>query len=239
MAAPFAILDPYRKAQCLLGASRHNEGNRLVYFDQGAADNSATPLVTLRLPVYIVIDCSGGMLHDLPLERFAAQAIQAVLEGDQRGPLTASIGLILFNDEATRSPLTPLPQFRLPDLQARGKTQLGRALVALNAALDADLVPQSPLDSTVPPWGRPIVFLISDGDPSLPEKVEWRPQAVALKQRATRRPFRTIALAVGSRVNDSVLRDFADDGAVIRVGTNMEELKNEIRRHIRWESEPE
>ncbi len=215
-----------------------------MFDGRDAARDQPAPQKPRRLPIYLLIDCSGGMVHHLPAVRRAANAALAVLRADPRGPRTAWVSLMVFNDNPTRTPLTPLDDVQLPELTALGKTQLGRALRALNEALDSDLAAPAPLIGGEYDAGfyRPIIFLISDGAPSplnpaKPDQVDWKPQADMLRARGERGPLHTIALAiVNPSTNRAVLGEIADQ--IIGVTMNTRELADAIRTYIDWKVGP-
>ena len=86
-----------------------------------------------RLPVYLLLDCSGSMMGD-PIEavRQGVKALLLDLKGDPQALETAYISVITFDSTARQVvPLTELMQFQEPELQARGATAMGRALEVL------------------------------------------------------------------------------------------------------------
>ena len=84
---------------------------------------------TRRLPVYLLLDCSGSM---------AGNAIIAVNEGlwmiyhllmaDPQALETVHISVIRFSDHADQYELTPIDKFQPPTLSASGMTAMGAAL---------------------------------------------------------------------------------------------------------------
>lgn len=211
-----------------------------MFYGRDAASDQSAPPGARRLPIYLLIDCSGGMVHDMPMVRAAANTVLEVLNADPRGPRTTWVSLIIFNDYPTPSLLTPLTRVQFPELAPLGKTQLGRALRTLNEALDSDLAAPPPLEGGESSAGfyRPIVFLISDGDPSplnpaKPDQVDWKPQADILRARGERGPLHIVALAIASPSrNDAVLEAIADH--IITVTPNLRTLGDEIRKYIDW-----
>ncbi len=191
-------------------------------------------VTTPRLPVYIVIDCSGTMLHLMPVVRRSVNKIVEVLRSDLRGPDTAYISVIWFNDDAHQTPLTALRQFISPDVQALGKTQLGLALKALNTSLDRDLLPAhpGPDGQVIPGDYQPLVFLITDGSPSEPQKEDWEAQAKRLKERAHHKPLHVVALALGEDANVIVLRKIASD--TVMVTGDLAQLETALAQNFDW-----
>lgn len=191
---------------------------------------------TPRLPVYIIIDCSGTMVRVMPTVQRSLRTIMEALAYDPRAAGSAYISLIPFNDDAMPTPLTALPHVQVPALQALGKTQLGLALQALNTSLDRDLVPNRQLADGAIDAGdyRPLVFLISDGKPSDPERVSWRPQAVALRERLVLKPLHVVALAVGPDADVGILQEIADDGKALVITGDQLALEQALMDYFDW-----
>lgn len=201
-------------------------------------DSDAGQRHSPRLVVYIVADCSGGMLRQMPTVRQCVSVIAQTPLLDPRSAETVYIRVIPFNDDAQPGSLRPLSQFVAPPLEALGKTQLGRALQAVNAALDADLVAPSvrPDGARLPGDFRPIVFLITDGIPSSPENLEWRPEAERLRERRRHRPWRIVGLAVGPKADLDTLNAIADKTIVVGDTTRLEQDLMEV---FDWVPEPD
>ena len=95
-----------------------------------------------RLPIYLLLDCSGSM---------AGAPIQAVQRGvemfarevrqDHYAAATVHVGIITFASTAqmVTNGLVPIDQFQPPQLSAWGDTSLGAALRLLQQSLDRDL----------------------------------------------------------------------------------------------------
>lgn len=194
-----------------------------------------------RLPVYILIDCSGSMLRLMPTVQTCLKKIIDVLASDLRavdtnGSGAVYVSLIPFNDDATPTPLAPLAGVKTPPLQALGKTQLGLALRALNASLDRDLIPNRTLadGSEEPGDFRPLVFLISDGEPSVPEQISWATQAAALRQRTFLQPLHIVALALGSKADVRVLQEIALPNETLLVTGDLGQLEQALMDYFDW-----
>src|SRR5258707_3567670 len=90
-----------------------------------------------RLPVYLVLDCSGSMSGE-PIEacRQGLKALLADLRGDPQALETAYLSVITFGSTAQQvCPLTELVAFQEPALTASGSTALGEALTVLREAV--------------------------------------------------------------------------------------------------------
>lgn len=148
-------------------------------------------------------------------------AICETLRGDPRSASTVHMSVIWFNDRAQRTKLVPITAFATPDLQALGLTALGAALTTLNDALDHDLIPAHTTPAgTVPGDFRPLVYLLTDGQPS----DEWLAQAARLRQRTVHAPLHIIGLAIG---------DDADVNQIAQVATVVLKIDGELRDRLR------
>ena len=148
-----------------------------------------------RLPVYLLLDCSGSMSGE-PIE------LLTELKGDPQALETACLSVITFNSTARQiSPLTELMLFKEPELTAGGATALGGALHVL-----ADCIRTEVRTSTATQKGdwKPLVFLLTDGAPTdnLDEGIE------ALKSVST---GNIIACAAGANANTNTLRKITNN----------------------------
>lgn len=118
-----------------------------------------------RLPVYLLLDISGSM-HGEPIEslKTGIQTLVTSLRQDPYSLETAYLSVITFATTAQQVvPLTDLPSFQIPDLQASGTTALGEAL-----SLVAKRREQEITKTTAEAKGdwKPLVFLMTDGAPT-------------------------------------------------------------------------
>lgn len=83
-----------------------------------------------RLPIYLLIDTSGSMTGEaIEAVRSGLQLLVSALRQDPYALETAYLSIITFDSEARQTvPLTDLPSFQLPTIQATGLTAMGSAL---------------------------------------------------------------------------------------------------------------
>ena len=155
-----------------------------------------------RLPVYLVLDCSGSMSGD-PIEavRTGVSALLADLRSDPQALETAYLSVITFASTAQQVvPLTELMQFQEPNLDASGSTAMGEALRVLEQCIDREVVKGSPTQKG--DW-KPLIFLMTDGQPT----DNWRASADSLK---SRKPGNLIACAAGSAADETALKQMTE-----------------------------
>ena len=178
-----------------------------------------------RLPVYLLLDCSGSMAGDpIIAVNEGLGMIHHLLIGDPQALETVFISIILFSDQADQYPLTPIDQFQPPTLTAGGKTALGAALRLLVQSIEQDLVLSSPNQHGD---YRPIVFLLTDGEPT----DNYREPLEQIKAlRGSRKPT-MVALGCGSGVNTAILREITENEFLMHtVG------REQIMGFFRWMS---
>lgn len=156
-----------------------------------------------RLPVYLLLDCSGSMSGE-PIEavKQGIKTLIAELKGDPQALETAFLSIITFDSSARQvSPLTELMLFKEPQIQAGGATALGGALKVL-----ADCIKTEVHTSTATQKGdwKPLVFVMTDGAPTdnIDEGID------ALKQVST---GNIIACGAGANANASTLKKITNN----------------------------
>lgn len=151
-----------------------------------------------RLPVYLLLDCSGSMSGE-PIEavRQGLKALLSELQSDPMALETAYLSVITFDSTAYQvSPLTDLMLFQEPRIQASGSTSLGAALNLLEQCMDREVRKSS--DTQKGDW-KPLIFLMTDGMPT----DRWEKAADRIKQK---RPGNIIACAAGSNADENTLK---------------------------------
>ncbi len=151
-----------------------------------------------RLPVYLLLDCSGSMAGE-PIEavKQGIKALVSELKGDPQALETACLSVITFNSSARQiSPLTELLLFKEPQLVASGATALGAALTVLADCIRDEVRTSTPTQKG--DW-KPLVFLLSDGAPT--DKLD---DGLAALKKVT--AGNIIACAAGANANVSTLK---------------------------------
>lgn len=118
-----------------------------------------------RLPVYLLIDTSGSMSGE-PIEavKTGVQTLVSSLRQDPYALETAYLSVITFDSSAQqRVPLTELPQFQMPSIQASGSTAMGEALTLVAKCADKEVAKST---AEVKGDWKPLVFLLTDGEPT-------------------------------------------------------------------------
>ena len=160
---------------------------------------------TRRLPVYLLLDCSGSMVGE-PMEavRQGIKALLSELRGDPQALETAYLSVITFDSQARQiMPLTELMLFREPELKAGGATALGGALRVLIECVRTEVRRASP--DRKGDW-RPLVFILTDGSPTDVEEFNLAAQELKSINAAN-----IIACAAGSKADTSWLRKITDN----------------------------
>ncbi len=169
-----------------------------------------------RLPVYLLLDCSGSMDGE-PIEavKNGVQMLVSGLRQDPQALETAYLSIITFDTDAKQAvPLTELAMFQQPQIAAKGVTALGSALELLASCIDKEVA-----KSTAEAKGdwKPLVFLMTDGMPT----DDWRKGLAKLKAVRT---GAVVACAAGHDADTTVLKEITEsvvqldtaDGTAIR-----------------------
>lgn len=157
-----------------------------------------------RLPVYLMLDCSGSMFGE-PIEavKQGVKTLVSELRGDPQALETAYLAVITFDSSAREiTPLTELMQFQEPVIQAGGATALGEALNVLMDSVDREV--RKTTETQKGDW-KPIVFLLTDGNPTDTAVFNEAARKIRDKKGAN-----IIACGAGSNVDTSVLKQITD-----------------------------
>lgn len=161
-----------------------------------------TTTQTRRLPVYLVLDCSGSMSGE-PIEsvRQGIKALVSDLRSDPMALENAYLSVITFNDSAKQlAPLADLCSFQEPVLTASGYTALGQALTLLEDKLATECRKG---DHLTKGDYKPLVFLMTDGVPT----DSWEAAADRVKKQ---KPANIIACAAGPGADVGMLQKITE-----------------------------
>lgn len=159
---------------------------------------------TRRLPVYLLLDCSGSMMGE-PIEavRQGVKALLSELRGDPQALETAYLSVITFDSQARQVvPLTELMSFKEPQINAGGATALGGALNVLIDCVNNEV--RKSTETQKGDW-RPLVFILTDGSPTDIETFREAAQRIKGMKAAN-----IIACAAGSNANTSYLKEITE-----------------------------
>jgi uncharacterized protein YegL len=156
-----------------------------------------------RLPVYLLLDCSGSMMGE-PIEavKNGVQVMVSTLRNNPQAIETAFISVITFDSSARQLiPLTELSNFQMRDIQATGTTSLGEALRVLSNAIDTEVAKTTP--ETKGDW-KPLVFIMTDGMPT----DDWKSGLAEFQKRKT---GIIVACAAGNNADTEALKAITDN----------------------------
>ncbi len=158
-----------------------------------------------RLPVYLLLDCSGSMSGE-PIEsvRQGIKMLVNELKGDPQALETACLSVITFASVAQQtSPLTELMLFKEPKLEASGATALGGALKVLRECIEKEV--RKTTENQKGDW-RPLVFILTDGLHTDDEEFDLQTKDIKSLKVAN-----IIAVGAGPYVEQSTLKRITDN----------------------------
>ncbi len=158
-----------------------------------------------RLPVYFLLDCSESMIG--PAVNSVQSGVEMMIRELRRDPQaleTAYISLITFDREARQIlPLTELVDVQVPALKVGPGTSLGAGLKLLK-----DCIEREARRTTSDRKGdyRPLVFLLTDGQPT----DDWESAARELADASANRVANMYAIGCGEDVDFDLLQRVSD-----------------------------
>jgi uncharacterized protein YegL len=157
---------------------------------------------TRRLPVYLLLDCSGSMAGEpISALEMGCKALLGDLRNDPQAIETVWLSVIAFAGAAEQlEPLTELDHFHPPPLTAEGTTSLGEAIDLLAKCIKREV--RQTAAHQKGDW-KPMVFVLTDGEPT--DDWERSVEEFRKKGEAT-----IIACGAGPEVNDETLRRLGD-----------------------------
>jgi len=197
----------------------------LVIPDVALIDNSDE-----RAPLVLVLDCSGSMLDDDKIG-LLNEGLKTLAEELKRDPITARCGRVLVisfggdNNVELMGDWTDAMDFVAPTLVAGGMTPLGSAM---RCALDEVESQKSQMRAAGVAYKRPIVMLLSDGEPT----DDWQQVAAECKSAETAHKVNVMAIGIGGQANRQILGAFSNKGALNLSGLKFRELFIWLSRSI-------
>ena len=178
-----------------------------------------------RLPVYLLLDCSESMIGD-GINGVNAGMRQLLLDlhSDPHALETVWISIITFAGNAQQIlPLTEMIGIKAPRLKVQPGTGLGAALRLLSECIEREVRTHS---ATHKGDYKPLVFLLTDGDPT----DDWRDEARLLKapSKTGGKKMNIIGIGCGEDANPLVLNEIAD--SVLMMG----ESELDFRSLFQW-----
>lgn len=151
-----------------------------------------------RLPVYLLLDTSASMKGE-PIEA-VNKGIDMMIRSLRQNPQAIEsvyLSIITFSTTArVVIPLLDLASFQMPQLEAKGQTALGAALILVTDRIEKEVA-----KTTMEQKGdwKPIVFIMTDGVPI----DDWKK---GLDYFSSARTAYTVACAAGSHADTSILK---------------------------------
>ncbi|MBM4093248.1 MAG: VWA domain-containing protein [Planctomycetes bacterium] len=127
--------------------------------------SSGSAALDRRLPVYLLLDCSGSMAGDpIAALEVGLKTLLADLLDDPQAMDTVWLSVVTFDSMADQVvPLMDISEFRTPHLAASGATALGEAFELLSERIHDEV--RKTTEEQKGDW-KPIVFVFTDGEPN-------------------------------------------------------------------------
>lgn len=173
-----------------------------------------------RTPVVLVLDSSGSMEGD----RIKAlnDGLVELEKAMKKDPTTSTRGRVLViqfggHGEVSLGNWQDAIDFSAPKLEANGTTPTGGAIMAALEAIEAQ---KSELKSSGVAYKRPILMLMSDGEPT----DDWVEAAEACKAAEAANKVTVFTIGIGEEANLEILGQFSNKGALKINGLQFKEL---------------
>lgn len=186
-----------------------------------------------RLPVYLLLDCSESM--DGPYIEAVRHGVEVFRQEVLDFPPAASsvhVGVITFGSRArleTGEQLVSVRSFTPPQLVARGKTRLGLALEMLLESIDHQV--RKPTPGGPPADHRPLVFVLTDGEPTGDDRDPWEETRQEVLQQIQQKRITVVTVGCGPAISEDNLRAIAM-GPTFK----MDDAESSFRSFFRWMS---
>lgn len=156
-----------------------------------------------RLPIYVLLDCSESMIGSgLTGMQTGIEMMVRTLQRNPHALETAYLSFITFDSRAElKTPLQPIDEVQVPRLKVRPGTAFGSALLLLAERMMQEVRKNQP---GAKGDFRPIVVLITDGQPS----DDWRTPLKELHRATSIGNF--YAIGAGDDVDFVGLREVTD-----------------------------
>ena len=184
-----------------------------------------------RAPLVLVLDCSGSMQEENKIQ-LLSDGLKTLATDLKADPIAARCGRVLvisFGGDSNVEIMgdwTDAMDFTPPQLVAGGLTPLG---AAMRCALDEVESQKTQMRSAGVSYKRPIVMLLSDGEPT----DDWRQVAAECKNAETAHKVNIMAIGIGTQANKETLAHFSNKGALSLSGLKFKELFIWLSRSIR------
>lgn len=177
-----------------------------------------------RLPVYLLIDCSGSMRGD-PIQAVRV-GVDSLVSALMTYPATFScayLSVITFeNDAKSLMSLTSLSDFRTPDFSVSpggSGTSLGKALQLLETQVKQEVQKK---DSAHQGDWLPLVFILTDGKPSDTATYKRMAQRIKSKEIKELQSQNIVACAAGAKADPKELLKVTDNVLILNNLTTTE-----------------